>query len=114
MATPAQTSANSTGWSLKKLPTNSVPTPSQSLRRVTSARAGFYHMGRPRAPPHGSGSGFVLVQRTRELERRERAAGGLLSRQSGLSPPFDASAYASWRFAVACLQLRPNSSPTEP
>src|SRR5438128_2839961 len=73
MATPAQTSANSTGWSLKKLPTISVRTPSQSLRRVTSARAGFYHMGRPGAPPHGLGSRFVVVRRTRELERGERA-----------------------------------------
>src|SRR5712691_12135292 len=44
MATPAQTSANSTGWSLKKLPTISVRTPSQSPRRVASARRIFYHM----------------------------------------------------------------------
>src|SRR5947208_10511356 len=45
MATAAQMSANSTAWSLKKLPTISVPTPSQGQRRVSPARAGFYHMG---------------------------------------------------------------------
>src|SRR5882724_3468925 len=50
MATPEQTSANSTGWSLKKLPTISVRTPSQSPRRVTSARRVFYHMTPPGAP----------------------------------------------------------------
>src|SRR5256885_1430506 len=44
-AIPAQTSANSTAWSLKKLPTISVPTPSQGQRRVSPARAGFYPMG---------------------------------------------------------------------
>src|SRR3954454_1437971 len=43
-ATAAQMSANSTAWSLKKLPTISVPTPSQGQRRVAPARAGFYHM----------------------------------------------------------------------
>jgi hypothetical protein len=45
-------SANTTGWSLKKLPTISFGTPSQSLRRVTPARRLFYHMalrGAPRA-----------------------------------------------------------------
>src|SRR6266576_5757124 len=45
MATAAQMSANSTACSLKKLPTISVPTPSQGQRRVSPARAGFYHMG---------------------------------------------------------------------
>src|SRR2546421_12596165 len=44
-AIAAQTSAKSTAWSLKKLPTISVPTPSQGQRRVSPARAGFYHMG---------------------------------------------------------------------
>src|SRR5206468_10810413 len=73
MATPAQTSANSTGWSLKKLAAISGPTPSQSRRRVTPARAGFYHMKRPGAPLDGSGSGFVLLERPCELERRQRA-----------------------------------------
>src|SRR3954471_6537910 len=43
-ATAAQMSANSTAWSLKKLPTISVPTPLQGQRRVSPARAGFYHM----------------------------------------------------------------------
>src|SRR5215210_2333678 len=37
-------SANNTACSLKKLATISVPTPSQGQRRVTPARAGFYHM----------------------------------------------------------------------
>src|ERR1700730_15665877 len=50
MATPEQMSANSTGWSLKKLPTISLRTPSQSPRRVTSARRIFYHMALPGAP----------------------------------------------------------------
>src|SRR4051812_6074165 len=45
MATAEQMSANSTAWSLKKLPTISLPTPSQGQRRVSPARAGFYHMG---------------------------------------------------------------------
>src|SRR3954451_20076064 len=44
IAIAEQTSANSTAWSLKKLPTISVPTPSQGQRRVSPARAGFYHM----------------------------------------------------------------------
>src|SRR5438067_11623249 len=44
-AIAAQTSAKSTAWSLKKLATISVPTPSQGQRRVSPARAGFYHMG---------------------------------------------------------------------
>src|SRR6266487_220037 len=61
MATPAQTSANSTGWSLKKLPTISVRTPSQSPRRVTSARRVFYHMAPPGAPfqPQAAASSVV-------------------------------------------------------
>src|SRR2546429_3047671 len=63
-ATPAQTSANSTACSLKKLPTISVPTPSEGQRRVSSARAGFYHMG--------LGSGFGARLAAGELERRER------------------------------------------
>src|SRR6476646_1078763 len=71
MATPAQTSANRTGWSLKKLPTISVPTPSQSRRRGASARRLFYHMERLRASLRPSGGGFVLSERTGELERRE-------------------------------------------
>src|SRR5258705_11285056 len=50
MATPAQMSANSTGWSLKKLPTISFGTPSQSLRRVAPARRLFYHMALRGAP----------------------------------------------------------------
>ena len=37
-------SAKSTAWSLKKLPTISPSTPSQSPRRVSPARAGFYHI----------------------------------------------------------------------
>src|SRR5439155_15618971 len=74
IATPAQTSANSTGWSLKKLPTISLRTPSQSPRRGASARAGFYHMARPRGVIWAcSGGFFVVEQRARELERRKSA-----------------------------------------
>src|SRR5512133_2764551 len=64
MATPAQTSANRTAWSLKKLPTISVPTPSQGQRRVSPARAGFYHMR--------LGDGPLGRPSPGELERRER------------------------------------------
>src|SRR5690242_21933372 len=71
MATPAQTSANRTGWSLKKLPTISGPTPSQSRRRGVSARRVFYHMERLRASLRPSGGRLVLPERTGELERRE-------------------------------------------
>src|SRR4051812_39354482 len=66
-------SANNTGWSLKKLPTISVPTPSQSRRRGVSARRLFYHMAALRAPLEGSGRCFVLVHRAGQLERRKGA-----------------------------------------
>src|SRR5207253_6362442 len=62
MATPAQTSANSTGCSLTKPPTISVRTPSQSPRRVTPARRVFYHMAPPGAPfqPQAAASSVVV------------------------------------------------------
>src|SRR2546422_5738215 len=73
MATPAQISANSTGWSLKKLATISVRTPSQSPRRVTSARRVFYHMAPVERRFPGSGGRFVGAGRPGELRRRPGA-----------------------------------------
>src|SRR5918911_2492781 len=66
-ANAPQMSANSTGWSLKKLPTISVLTPSQGQRRVTPARAGFYHMGALSGRRVNQGG-------SRELERRKGGA----------------------------------------
>ena len=66
-------SANSTGCSLKKLPTISVPTPSQSRRREVSARRLFYHMAALRAPLEGSGRCFVLSRGAGQLEREKAA-----------------------------------------
>src|SRR6185437_15291439 len=45
MATAAQRSANSTAWSLKKLPTISVPTPSQGQRRRVPGAGRFLSHG---------------------------------------------------------------------
>ena len=64
-------SANSTGWSLKKLPTISVLTPSESLRRVTPARRLFYHMTLLGAPLARLMQPLRRVGRPRELERRQ-------------------------------------------
>src|SRR5438128_7367297 len=90
MATPAQTSANSTAWSLKKLPTISVPTPSQGQRRVSPARAGFYHMGLLRRVGVGELEiGRDLLEITHELvahgafEHRQQRTHGL-DRQASL------------------------------
>src|SRR5438034_2955618 len=55
MATPAQTSANSTAWSLKKLPTISVPTPSQGQRRGVPGAGRFLSHAARRRPTRPEG-----------------------------------------------------------
>src|SRR5262245_31516520 len=125
-------SANNTAWSLKKLPTISVPTPLQGQRRVSPARAAFYHMGlvggrlgrlsarelKGRERPHqlgmgGADMGVDLGQQHRLVLRLQDLPAPALD--DGCHPtvkttqllslfPFAASAYASWRLEVTCLK----------
>src|SRR6266576_3867224 len=76
IATPEQTSANSTAWSLKKLPTISVPTPSQGQRRVVPGAGRFLSHAAGRRPARQAGGALgVFALRPRgvgvgELEVR--------------------------------------------
>src|SRR5512133_950570 len=56
IATPAQTSANRTAWSLKKLPTISVPTPSQGQRRGVPGAGRFLSHAARRRPARPEGA----------------------------------------------------------